>query len=156
MSDEEKSGWPAPFLAGTIVVLLLIGGIYLLTEKTKTTTPVEKHLALSEADKPYVVRIEIADLQMSRAENMLGHELTYLVGELRNHGTKTIQEVEVTVEFKDMLGQVVFRDVRKPFGRYFEPIPGGQSRDFQMTFEGVPRDWNMQHPTIRISGLVLR
>jgi hypothetical protein len=54
-----------------------------------------------------------------------------------------------------MLGQVVLREIRRPFGRNASPLGGGQSRDFQLTFEGVPRDWNVQYPTFRVSGLVL-
>jgi hypothetical protein len=155
MGDEPKSGLPLAFLAGLLVVVSIIAVIYLVTETSKSTAPAEQHLSLSEADKPYLERIQIGDIQMSRAENLLGHELTYIVGTLRNNGTRNLRDIEVTVEFRDLLNQVILRENRRLFGRNPPVIPGGQSRAFQLTFEGVPKEWNRQYPTFKITGVVL-
>jgi hypothetical protein len=156
MQDKAESrAFPIAFVAGIGVILCLLGAIFLLTDYSRKHAPAEQRLTISDADKEYVARIQISDIRMSRAENMLGHELTYIVATLTNNGTKTIGDIEFTVEFKDMLAQVVLREQRRPFGKEMQPLPGGQSRDFQLTFEAVPKDWNVQYPTMRVTGLRL-
>jgi hypothetical protein len=155
VAAEEKSGFSWAFVAGAALVLLAIGAVFFLTEKDRREAPLEQRLSVAEADKEYLQRIEIGEFEMMRANNMLGHELTYILGTVKNKGHRGIRDLEVTVEFKDMLGQVVLREIRRPFGRGAQPLGGGESRDFQLTFEGVPRDWNVQHPAFRVSGIVL-
>ena len=154
-NKSENRAFPIAFVAGIAVIFCLIGAIFLLTDYSRKHAPAEQRLTVSDADKAYVARIQISDIRMSRAENMLGHELTYIVATLTNNGTKTIRDIELTAEFRDILAQVVLREQRRPFGREMQPLSGGQSRDFQLTFEGVPKDWNVQYPTMRVTGLRL-
>ncbi len=153
---EPKHEFPVAFVAGGVIVLLMIGGAFLLTDYERTHAPAERQLVVAEADKPYLPQIQIGGIEMSRASNMLGHELTYIAGTLTNAGNRTIKSIEVTVEFRDSLAQVVLRDKRRPFGHFMEPLPAGGSRDFVLTFESVPRDWNIQHPQFRVTGLELQ
>jgi len=153
---EEKSNFPAALLAGSVVVLLSLGGVYLLTRNTKpSTSRVEEHLRLGPAEQAYTEHIHLRDLQMGRAANFLNQEVTFVFGALSNDGARAIRDIEVTVEFRDLLNQVVLRETRRPLGRPAVPLPGGRGREFQLSFEHVPMDWNRQYPTLRVTGLVL-
>ncbi|MCL4522869.1 MAG: hypothetical protein M1451_03025, partial [Acidobacteria bacterium] len=142
------------------VVGLLVLALYFLTKPgpQDASGPVVKHLSLGEAEKQYAERIQVSDLRMSRATNLVQQEFTYINGVLANDGTRVIRDIELITEFRDQFNQVVLREIQRPFGtvnKAGEPLPAGQRRGFQLTFEHVPQDWNRQNPTIRVSGLVL-
>lgn len=160
MTEEKKSRLPTPLLAGMVIVGLVVIALYWLTKPgpLESAGPAEKHLPLGEAKTEYAERIHVSDLRMSRAVNFLNQEFTYVAGVLANDGTREIRDIELTTEFRDSFNQVVLRDIQRPFGtatKAGDPLPAGQHRDFQLTFEHVPLDWNRQYPSIRVSGLVL-
>ena len=160
MTEEKQSRFPAPLLAGIAVVGLLVLALYWLTKPgpQDSARTAEQHLALSAAEKAYAVQIHISDLRMSRAVNMMQQEFTYVNGVMANDGAGDIRDIEVVTEFRDQFDQVVLREIQRPFGtatKPGEPLLAGQHREFQLTFEHVPPDWNRQYPSIRVSGLVL-
>ncbi len=156
MIQEEKSGFPAAFLAGVGVVLLLLGGVFLLTRSTKpAASATEQHLPMTETEQAYARQIRFLDLKMSRAANFLNQEVTFVFGSVVNDGARAIREIEVTIEFRDPFNQVVLRDTRRVFGPRVAPLAAGQRREFQLGFEHLPTDWNRQYPSIRVTGLLL-
>ena len=156
MSDQEKKEFPVGFAVGVVVVLVLFGGLYLATRETGSPKAiVEQHLPLGPAERAYAQQIRFVDVKMSRAANFLNQEVTFVFGTLANDGGRTIRDIEVTLEFRDMFNQVVLRDTRRLFGRRVAPLEGGKSREFQLTYEDIPDDWNRQYPSIRVAGLVL-
>ena len=159
MDLEEKPEFPWAMVAGAAVVILLLGGVWLLTRGSGTTGPAaDQRLPMGEAEKAYAARIEFKDIKMSRAENLLNQQITFIFAVLVNNGARTIHDMEVTVEFKDLLNQVVLRERMRPFGppgTAVEPLPGGRSREFQLNLEHVPVQWNRQYPTFRVTGLLL-
>lgn len=152
---KQKSKFSTAFLAGIVVVLLLLGGVYLLTKYSKQEVVTEERLPMTEVEQAYVSRVQFADPKMSRAANFLNQEVTFVFGTVVNNGPKTIRQTEITVEFRDIFNQVVLRDPRRPWGPQAPPLVGGQSRDFQFNFEHVPADWNQAYPSLRITGLLL-
>jgi hypothetical protein len=153
---EQKSRFPAAFLAGGIVMVLLVGGVFLLSRNSRTSGPsAEPPLPMTPVEQAYAPSIKITDIQMARATNFLNQELTYVAGVLTNDGTRAIRRVEVTIEFRDSLGQVVLRETRRVPGPYADPIAPGEHRDIQFTFEHIPLQWNRQYPVLRVSGLLL-
>jgi hypothetical protein len=94
---------------------------------------------------------------MSRSTNMIKQEFTYVTGTMSNDGDRNIRAMEVTVEFHDAMNQVILRDsqfVIAPQGD--APLNAGLSRDFQVTLEHVPAEWNQEYPSIRVTGLNLQ
>ncbi len=78
---------------------------------------------------------------------MLNQEFTYVAGTISNDGDRTLRGLEVSVEFRDPFDQVILRE--KPerlIGSGDAPLSGGQRRDFQVTLEHVPVEWNRQYP----------
>lgn len=159
MTEKGKSQFPVAFVAGLLLVGLILAAAYFLTKPAQVQQGAgAAHLPLGPAEKSYAQRIHISDVRMSQAVNMLRQEFTYVSGMLANDGTRVIRDVELTVEFFDQFNQVVLRDTQRPFGtalRAGEPLPAGQRREFQLMIEHVPADWNRNYPTIRVSGLVL-
>jgi hypothetical protein len=92
---------------------------------------------------------------MSRAANFLNQEVTYLSGTVANQGDRGVREIEVTIEFRDTLNQVVLRDARRLLGKVGGRLAPGERRDFRIAFDHVPADWNVQMPSVRIGGLEL-
>lgn len=135
------------------MALLVVGLLWVSGRQQQAVAPAP--LPFTEPEKTYATRIHFTNIQMSRATNFLGHQITVIAGFMENAGTATVQEMEIAVEFRDFDGRVVLRDnVRFPGGRE-QPILGGRRRDFQFNFEKVPGSWNQQHPKFEITGLRL-
>ena len=74
---------------------------------------------------------------------------------IANDGARTIGALEITVVFHDPFDQVILREAHRVISASDQPLAAGQQRPFQITFEGVPVEWNRQYPTIRVTGVVL-
>ena len=153
---ETKRGFGAALLVGAAIVAVLLGGLFWLAQRQSSEAPRgEQALPFGSAEQAYAERIHFLDLKMSRATNFLSQEFTFLYGVVSNDGNRTIRRMEVTVEFRDQLDQVVLRDTHRILDAKSAPLNGGFRRDFELTFEHIPDDWNRQYPTIRVTGLVL-
>lgn len=156
MSTEERSDFPLAFLAGVGIMLLLLAGAYFLTRPSKPPGPVvEKHLPLGDAAKSYGERIHFTDLSVGRAANFLNQEVTFVFGTVANDGPKTVRGLEVTLEFRDLLKQVVLRETRILVDQRIAPLAAGEKREFQFTFEKIPAEWNQAVPGISVRGLIV-
>jgi hypothetical protein len=153
---QEKSGFLGAFLAGAAVVLLLVAGVFLWTRSQKSSgLAAEPPLPMTAVELAYAANVHFSDIQMARATNFLNQELTYVAGTLTNDGPRPIRRVEITIEFRDSLGQVVLRETRRVPGRAADPIAPGEHRDIQFVFEHIPLEWNRQYPALRVTGLLL-
>jgi hypothetical protein len=155
---EERSRFPAVFVAGGIIVLLLGAGLFLLTRATRQHGPasVEK-LPFGPEEQTYAQQIHFSALQLSESSNLLNQPFTYVTGTMSNDGGRAVAGLEVTVEFHDPFNQVILRESQRVIGATAQPLGGGQRRDFQITLlEKVPSQWNQQYPSIRVTGLILQ
>ena len=144
--------------AGAGIVLLLIGAIVLFNGGSGGAKPSPKPapLPFGPEEQAYAAQIHFSGLQLSQANNMLNQEFTYVVGTVSNSGDRPVRAIEATVEFHDLVNQVVLRDTVRIFQPGAPPLAPGHERDFQLTFEHVSAQWNRQPPTIRITGLALQ
>jgi len=154
----ERRRFPVAFLAGAIVMALLFGGFYLLTRILGShDSATDVKLPFGPAEQAYAERIHFNDLHMSRSTNMIKQEFTYVTGTMSNDGVQTIAAMEVTVEFRDGLHQVILRDSQFVIAPHGDPsLNAGLSREFQLTLEHVPAEWNQEYPSIRVTGLLLQ
>jgi hypothetical protein len=154
---ENRSGFPAAFAIGIVVVLLLFAGLLLLTRSTQThrAGAVEK-LPFGAEEQSYAANIHFHDLELSRSSNLLNQEFTYATGKVSNDGSRALRGLEVAVDFHDPFNQVVLRETQRLVEPTAMPLRPGQQRDFQITIERhIPSEWNQQYPSIRVTGLVL-
>ena len=156
MSTEERREFPLAFLAGVVVMLLMLGGIYLMTRESRPAGPVvEEHLPMDDAARAYAERIRFTELTVGRAANFLNQEVTFVFGTVTNEGAKTVRGLEVELDFRDLLNQIALRETRIVVGGPIAPLAPGEKREFQLTVESVPAGWNQAVPGITIRGLVV-
>ena len=153
---EDRSRLPIALAAGAGIVLLLFGGLMLVSRTMRTQGPAATEaLPFGAAEQAYAQRIHFTNMQMARATNFLNQEFTYIAGTISNDGTRSLQRLQATLEFHDPLNQVVLRETQLLITSPARPLDGGQRRDFQVTLEHVPATWDQQYPSIRVSGIVL-
>jgi hypothetical protein len=153
---EDRGRLPLALAAGALVVLLLFGGVMLLTRSKRMHGPAAAEtLPFGAAEQAYAQRIHFMNPQMARATNFLNQEFTYVAGTISNDGTRALNRLQVTLEFHDPLNQVVLRETQLLITGPARPLEGGQRRDFQVTLDHVPATWDQQYPSIRVSGIVL-
>lgn len=153
---EDRSRLPRALAAGAGVVLLLLGGLLLVSRTTRKHSPAATEaLPFGVPEQAYAQRIHFTNRQMARATNFLNQEFTYIAGTISNDGTRTLERLQVTLEFHDPLNQVVLRETQLLITSPARPLDGGERRDFQVTLDHVPAAWDHQYPSIRISGIVL-
>ncbi len=155
--SEEKGRFPVAFAVGLVVVSLVVIAIVLATHSTHPTQPGrEPKLPFGAAEQSYAGNIHFQKLEMSESSNMLNQKFTYLNGVISNDGARAIQALETTIEFHDPFNQVILRERHRLISPSSQPLAPGAQREFQVTFEHVPVEWNQQFPTIQVTGLVLQ
>jgi hypothetical protein len=156
--DAPSNRFYVALAAGAGVVLLLIlAAIYFSRgsgEKSVAGQPAS--LPFGAAEQAYAAQIHFSALRLTQASNMLNQEFTYVVGTVSNSGNRAVRAIEVTVEFHDLVNQLVLRDTVRVFPPGTPPLSPTHERDFQLTFEHVPAGWNHQPPAIRVTGLDLQ
>jgi hypothetical protein len=156
VGEQEETRFPYTLAAGVIVVLLLIGGVFLITRFSHPAKrAAEQRLPFGAEEQAYAEHIHFLNLQLSQATNFLNQEFTYVNGEIANDGARTIRALEITLEFHDPFGQVILRETQRVIAPDAAPLLGGQHRNLQVTLEHIPVEWNKQFPNIRVTGLVL-
>ena len=156
MADAQKRELPVAFLAGAVIVALLIAGAVWYSKHAASESTAPKALPMGAAEQAYAPQIKFLEPKMGRATNFLNQEVTFIFGTVENDGPRSIRQIEVTVEFHDVFNQVVLRDTERLFPAPSSPLDPGQQRDFQLSYEHVPQMWNVQYPSIRITGLDLK
>jgi hypothetical protein len=139
--------------AATVAIALVIV-MWPTSERPRGSYTRESHLPFGSAEQAYAPKLQIDGLALSRAENFLNQEVTTLGGRLTNTGNLPLSNVELTVEFSDELGQIVLRESRAVFVAQAPQLAPGDRRNFEISFEHIPSSWNIQQPTVRITGIL--
>jgi hypothetical protein len=129
--------------AGALAVAL---GVYVVVARRGAARP--SRPVPTDEQRAYLTHIVVTDARMSAAENFAGSSMTYLKARVTNRGAKLVRGLEIQMEFHDTLEQVVLRDQAHPISPRTPPLKPGETRDFQVSFEHMPADWNRTPPTI--------
>ena len=157
IEHEERSRFPAAFVAGLVVIGIIAGIVVLLTHFIKTPAQtVDAPLPFGAAEQAYAPQIHFQDLRLSQSNNLLNQQFTYVAGIVSNDGPRPIAAIEVLVEFHDQFKQVILKDTLRPIRRSDPPLKATEQREFNLAIDqGLPSTWDQQYPSIRITGLVL-
>lgn len=157
-TDQETSRRsPLVLMIGAAAMLVLIGVLYWASRYAPDPVkPPEIPLAMGPAETEYISHVEFLEQQMARATNFLNQEVTFAFGTVKNNGPRPIRQIEVTLEFHDVFKQVVLRDKQRLFSPDAIPLDSYHMRDFQITYERLPAQWDQGYPTVRITGLALQ
>jgi len=157
---DEPNGFPVAFVAGLVIVAIVGAFVVLLTRHSSTrqaaAAAAAAKLPFGSDEQAYASNIQVSDIRMARATNLLRQEFTYVAGTVTNNGTRSIHALSEVIEFHDPFNQVVLRDTQQLIGTKSAPLGPGQKRDFEVTLERVPAQWNQREPTFRVTGLVLQ
>lgn len=154
-TEERRRLWPL-LLAGAAIVLVLLVIFGSASHPNSPQAPSPKPLPFGAPEQSYASRVGFQNIQLSRFENMFKQQVTYVDGDIVNAGNRTIGDLEINVQFRNVQNQVVMQQTMRPLEPQPIPIGPGQQRSFRLAFEQVPDDWDMQNPTIRVTGLLLQ
>ncbi len=140
-------------LAVSIVFLLL--AFFLWRESSNKIQPeaTGSRDAVGTDERAYTSKVGVDHVEISRAENFLHQEVTTISGEISNGGDRSLAGVELTIEFYDDLNQIAQRETRSLFGPPGPPIPPGDHREFEVSFEHISSAWNMRQPVIKVTAV---
>ena len=116
----------------------------------------------------YAASLPLSQLAMSESDSLSGVKVTYLEGHVRNAGDRTVTGATVQVVFQNdealppQIDTVQLTPIRtrEPYVDTetlgADPIKPGDDREFRLTFEAVPQNWNTQMPVVRVVHTDLR
>jgi hypothetical protein len=146
METSEDRSTPILIMVAVVLLVLIIGGLLWLRRGLSPSTAVRP--AMGAEEKAYLSQFSVADPRMSAAENFLGNTVTYLSARVTNHGSRAVRQLDLQLEFHDILEQVVLRETAHAITRRALPLKPGETRPFQVAFEHMPVDWNQAPPVI--------
>ena len=159
----EIPGGPAPergrfnfaLTIAAAALLVIVAALFVLPEHQSPpgAAPQGSRFAFGPDEQAYAAKIQIENINLSRAENFLHQEVTTLAGDLANNGGRELRGVEVTAEFFDEMNQVVLREASPVVAPGSQPVRSGERRSFEISFEHIPSSWNTQQPQVHVTGL---
>jgi hypothetical protein len=154
----ERGGFsPAVWGVAALIVIVVVGALLYAGRKKPAPAP----NTLQPADA-YAASLPLSQFAMSESENLSGGKLTYLDGHVRNAGDRTVSGITVQVVFENDLALAPQIDtvpltlirMKDPYidteAVSAAPLKPGDDREFRLTFEAVPDNWNTQMPMVRI------
>ncbi len=152
--ESRRSGrWLMAAVAALAVAVLAVGWYSL--RRTPPPRPPATGV-LDPADRLCLNGLAFEDLELSRAENFLHQEVTFVSGRIVNHSDCVFADLAVEVTFRDRDGRPVLQQVRSVLGVSPVPLQPGEARRFELGFENVPESWNVQVPDLRVVSLKRR
>lgn len=155
---EQRGGLPAA-VWGVAVLVVAIAAAMVLYAGRKTPPPPPNTLLPTDA---YAASLPLSQFAMSESGNLSGGKLTYLDGHVQNTGTRTVTGATVQVVFQndvamppqiDTVPLTLIR-MKDPYidtqAVSANPLKPGDDREFRLTFETVPDNWNQQMPEVRV------
>ena len=154
---ESGSNPIVAWVVAGLVVLLAIGGLLLATHK-KPSTPGNTIQPLDA----YATNLPLSPLAMSESENISGGKYTYIDGHIRNTGNQTVTGITVQVLFRNdvqLPPQIETQSLAliRTHEPYIDtqplsasPLKSADDREFRLTFETIPGNWNYQMPEVRV------
>ena len=161
---QERGGLPPAVWGAAALAVIVVVVILAFVGRHKGATPPR---TLQPPDA-YASHLALSQLAMSESESLSGGKLAYLDGHVQNTGDRTVAGISVQVVFaNDEQMPPTIESVPLTLIRMKEPyidtqpvsaapIHPGEDREFRLTFEGVPQNWNYQMPQVRVVQTDLR
>ena len=137
-------------LAVATVFLMLAFFLWRASSKRVQPAATGSQVAQGPDERAYTSKVGVDHIEISRAENFLHQEVTTISGDISNGGDRALASVELAIEFYDDLNQITQRETRSLFGAPGPPIPSGDHREFEVSFEHISSSWNMRQPLIKV------
>ena len=170
---QSGTGTEAPIFAGApaergripiaawgvaaLIVVVVVGALVFAGRKKPVAVP-----DTLQPEDAYAASLPLSQFAMSESANLSGGKLTYLDGHIGNTGGRTVTAVTVQAVFRndeqmppqiDTVPLTLIR-VKEPYidtePVSAAPIKPGDDREFRLTFETMPENWNQQMPEVRV------
>jgi hypothetical protein len=153
--DDQSTGKTRRLVVLAVSIVLLLLAFFLWHASSKSVQPVAtgSQNAVGPDERAYISNVGVDHIEISRAENFLHQEVTTISGEISNGGNRSLASVVLTIEFYDDLNQIAQRETRSLFGPPGPPIPPGDHREFEVSFEHISTSWNMRQPVIKVTSV---
>lgn len=156
--ETRERNWAPLLIAAGVIIVVAVALVLILERghKAVTVTPVSAPL------DSYAASLPISGLVMSESSNMAGGKVTYVDGQIKNVGARTVTGVTVQILFRDPAKEVAQNETQplkliRTRDPYIDlepvsaaPLQPGDQRDFRLIFDAVSRDWDGAYPEIRI------
>jgi hypothetical protein len=163
-TEEARSGLPRVVWGVAALIVAVVIGVVAMAARKR---PVPAPATLQPADA-HSASLPLSEFAMSEAANLSGGKLTYLDGHVRNMGLGTVTGATAQVVFQNDEGLAPQIDTvplalirmkepyidTEPIGA--DPLKPGDDREFRLTFDAVPDNWNSQMPEVRLIHIELR
>jgi hypothetical protein len=157
---DDRNGFPvATWGIAALIALVVVGALIYLGRKKPAAAP-----NTLQPPAAYAASLPLTQFAMSEAANLSGGKLTYLDGHVTNTGNRTVTAATVQVVFQndeamppqiDTVPLTLIR-MKEPYVDTepvsTDPLKPGDNREFRLTFETVPQNWNTQMPQVRVIG----
>ena len=158
VAPVERSTIPiAAWGVAALIVVVVVGALVFAGRKKPVAVP-----DTLQPEDAYAASLPLSQFAMSESANLSGGKLTYLDGHIGNTGGRTVTAVTVQAVFRndeqmppqiDTVPLTLIR-VKEPYidtePVSAAPIKPGDDREFRLTFETVPENWNQQMPEVRV------
>jgi hypothetical protein len=151
-STSEPKEFPVVFVAGFVFLLIAAGVIgYFVTRPAPPPPPKPTQEAYD-----YLSKLNITDIHLSAEENMLGHDVVMVDARITNTGDRVVTTLRLRLYFYDYAGKLALREEQDVITANSPPLTAGQERDFQLRFDTLPPNWNVQPPQFQLVSLQLQ
>ena len=150
MADKDSQGVaPVPILvAGALLLVIATVGLFWYHQAKNRLPDVP---VLTQEAAAYLRNLQLEDVEKKDAENYLKQTATTISGKITNKGGRTVKLVEINCVFRDHAQQPIHRERKAIIGRRTGPVPSGQMREFELTFDNIPTGWNQMMPDLVIA-----
>jgi hypothetical protein len=161
---EQSGGFPLVAWAVAALVVLVVVAALVYAGRRKPA-PAPNTLLAADA---YASSLPLSQFAMSESGNLSGGKLTYLDGHVQNTGSRTVTGITVQVVYANDVAMppqiytlpLTLIRTKEPYIDIepvsADPLKPGDDREFRLTFETVPENWNLQMPEVRIIHTDLR
>lgn len=149
MRDVKIS--PITFVFG-IGALLVLGIVAWLSFGPKPGPPPEP--VLTAEARQYLPSLGLENVHMQAAESYANQRVIEILGDIANHGGRTVKHALVTCRFFDWGGKEIARENAYIVGDGAVggagPLAPGGTKPFRLAFDTIPDTWTQELPKLVI------
>ncbi|MDD5542529.1 MAG: FxLYD domain-containing protein [Acidobacteriia bacterium] len=155
---EENVQKPSPgglkrILASILIVAILISTVGYVIHMVMERYRAAAERRMQDQAREFSSQIEVSDIYINTAKNIIGNHVTYVNGQVANHTGRPVTVLALTFTFLDVNGQRILVDSKQVVDVHKASLKPNEVRDFAVGFERISEDWNHQHPLIKITQL---
>ena len=140
-----------PLILLVIILALTGAAVWYLS---RPVNPSANLPVLTPEAKAYTKYLQLSGVQMKATANALGQTLVEITGQITNTGNRPLKKVVLQCIFYDPSGQVIDRELVPIVRVRHGALQPGQTRNFRLPFDSLPKTWNQAMPQLVIAEII--